>query len=62
MRKWFGSIVSRYLLYLASVKTIGKHINNAFSEDELIKNSTVANFATVKNEGGRKVERLNFEK
>ena len=40
------------------VKTNGKHINNVFSEEELLKNSTVANFATVQNEGVRNVERL----
>lgn len=44
-------------LFGRDVKTIGKHINNIFSEDELTKNSTVANFATVQNEANRKVER-----
>jgi hypothetical protein len=44
-------------LFNRDVKTIGKHINNAFSEGELNKTSTVAKFATVQNEGGRKVER-----
>lgn len=39
------------------VKTIGKHINNVFSDNELEKISTVANFATVQNEGGRDVRR-----
>ena len=34
------------------VKTIGKHINNALRE-ELQNMATVANFATVQNEGGR---------
>ncbi len=38
------------------VKTIGKHINNALKE-ELQGLPTVANFATVQNEGGREVER-----
>ena len=37
------------------LKTIRKHINNAL-KDECI-NSTVANFATVQNEGNRKVTR-----
>lgn len=46
------------VLFGRDVKTIGKHINNVFSEGELLKNSTVANFATVQNEGGRNVERL----
>ncbi len=45
-------------LFNRDVKTIGKHINNVFSEGELNKDSTVANFATVQNEGGRRVERL----
>mgnify|MGYP000426374528 CR=1 FL=1 len=39
------------------VKTIGKHINNVFNEGELDEKATVANFATVQNEGGRMVER-----
>lgn len=39
------------------VKTIGKHINNIFEDGELQKSSTVANFATVQNEGGRTIER-----
>lgn len=46
------------LLFNKDVKTIGKHINNVFAEGELEKNPTVANFATVQNEGGRSVERL----
>ncbi len=44
-------------LFERDVKTIGKHINNVFEEGELVKSSTVANFATVQDEGGRKVER-----
>jgi len=44
-------------LFGRDVKTIGKHINNVFLENELEKTSTVAKFATVQNEGGRKVER-----
>ncbi len=46
------------MLFGRDVKTIGKHINNVFKEGELEKKSTVANFATVQMEGGRKVERL----
>ncbi|MBO4909682.1 MAG: virulence RhuM family protein [Lachnospiraceae bacterium] len=42
-------------LFGRDVKTIGKHINNALREE--MDNSTVANFATVQNEGGRQVER-----
>ncbi len=44
-------------LFNRDVKTIGKHINNVFAEGELEKNSTVANFAIVQNEGGREVKR-----
>lgn len=45
------------LLFGRDVKTIGKHINNVFSEGELEKEATVANFATVQLEGGRRIER-----
>jgi len=44
-------------LFNRDVKTIGKHINTIFSEGELDKTATVANFETVQNEGGRMVER-----
>jgi len=44
-------------LFNRDVKTIGKHINNVFSEAELDKEATVANFATVQIEGDREVER-----
>ena len=44
-------------LFGRDIKTIGKHINNVFSDGELNKASTVANFATVQNEGGRVIER-----
>ncbi len=44
-------------LFGRDVKTIGKHINNVFRENELERSSTVANFATVQTEGGRRVER-----
>ena len=43
-------------LFDRDVKTIGKHINNAIDE-ELAGLPTVANFATVQNEGGRSIER-----
>lgn len=46
------------LLFGRDIKTIGKHINNVFTEGELQKTSTVANFATVQIEGDRKVERI----
>lgn len=42
-------------LFDRDVKTIGKHINNALSEE--LDESTVANFATVQIEGDREVER-----
>ncbi|MCQ2050394.1 MAG: virulence RhuM family protein [Candidatus Saccharibacteria bacterium] len=44
------------LLFNRDVKTIGKHINNALSE-ELQDIPTVANFAIVQTEGGRTVTR-----
>jgi prophage maintenance system killer protein len=49
-------------LFERDVKTIGKHINNAMAEelndlDDTQENPTVAKFATVQNEGGRRVER-----
>lgn len=44
-------------LFDRDVKTIGKHINNVFTEGELEKISTVAKFAIVQNEGGRNIER-----
>ena len=45
------------VLFGRGVKTIGKHINNALHE-ELRDMATVANFATVQNEGGRQVTRF----
>ena len=36
---------------------ISRHINNIYNEEELKRDSTVANFATVQNEGGRSVKR-----
>ena len=42
-------------LFDRDIKTIGKHINNALQEE--LDFSTVAKFATVQNEGGRKVTR-----
>jgi len=45
-------------LFGRDIKTIGKHITTIFTEEELLKESTVANFATVQIEGNRKVERL----
>lgn len=44
-------------LFGRDIKTIGKHINNALTE-ELAGFSTVANFAIVQQEGNRRVERM----
>ena len=44
-------------LFDRDYKTISKHIINIFKEGELERNSTVANFATVQNEGDRAVIR-----
>lgn len=47
-------------LFDRDVKTIGKHINNAFREElapTVNDNTTVAKFATVQIEGGREVTR-----
>ncbi|MDX9960003.1 MAG: RhuM family protein [Aliarcobacter sp.] len=44
-------------LFGRDVKTIGKHITNVFNDGELEQISTVANFATVRNEGGREISR-----
>jgi len=44
-------------LFDRDIKTIGKHINNVFSEGELSRTSTVANFATVQKEGNRSIKR-----
>ncbi|MDA3810669.1 MAG: RhuM family protein [Spirochaetaceae bacterium] len=45
------------LLFDRDIKTIGKHVNNVFSEGELNKDSTVAKFATVQIEGTREINR-----
>ncbi|MCT4613425.1 MAG: virulence RhuM family protein [Marinifilaceae bacterium] len=39
------------LLFNRDVKTIGKHINNIFSEEELVKEVVVAKFATTTQHG-----------
>lgn len=44
-------------LYQRDKSTISRHLRNIFDEGELDKSSTVANFATVQNEGGRAVKR-----
>ena len=44
-------------LFQRDKSTISRHIKNIFDEGELDRNSTVAKFATVQNEGNRQVER-----
>ena len=44
-------------LFQRDKSTISRHIKNVFSEGELVRDSTVANFATVQKEGDRMVER-----
>ena len=44
-------------LFQRDKSTISRHINKIFKEGELIREATVAFFATVQNEGGRQVER-----
>ena len=44
-------------LFQRNKSTISRHIKNVLEEGELLANSTIANFATVQNEGKRHVER-----
>ena len=44
-------------LFDRNKSTISRHINNVFDEGELERAATVANFATVQQEGGREVQR-----
>ncbi len=44
-------------LFQRDKSTVSRHIKNIFSEGELQQSATVANFATVQNEGDRSVER-----
>ena len=44
-------------LFQRDKSTISKHIKNIFEDGELVRESTVAKFATVQNEGNRQVER-----
>ncbi len=44
-------------LFARDKSVISRHINNIYNEEELDRNSTVANFATVQNESGRTVTR-----
>jgi hypothetical protein len=45
-------------LFQRDKSTISRHIKNIYSEGELLRESTVANFATVQNEGDRQVVRI----
>ena len=45
------------LLFGRDKSVISRHVKNVFAGDELAKDSTVANFATVQSEGGRNIER-----
>ena len=45
-------------LFRREKSTISRHIKNVFEEGELLKDSTVAKFATVQTEGSRQVERM----
>ena len=50
------------LLFDRDIKTIGKHINNVFSEGELERNSVVAKFATTAEDGKTyQVENYNLD-
>ena len=44
-------------LFERDKSVISRHISNIFKEEELDKDSTVAKFATVQNEGGRTIRR-----
>jgi len=44
-------------LFERDKSTVSRHIKNVYEEGELERSATVANFATVQNEGGRMVER-----
>jgi hypothetical protein len=45
-------------LYQRDKSVISRHIKNIFAEGELEERATVANYATVQNEGDRNVERM----
>ena len=44
-------------LFQRDKSTISRHIKNIYTEGELSRESTVANFTTVRNEGSRQVAR-----
>lgn len=52
------SLMQMTILFGRDKSVISRHIKNIFAEEELNKESTVANFATVQKEGDRDVERL----
>ena len=43
--------------FVSIKSTISRHIRNVFQENELERDATVAKFATVQEEGSRRVER-----
>ena len=45
-------------LFQRDKSTVSRHIKNIFSDDELDRKATVANYTTVQTEGDRKVERM----
>lgn len=45
-------------LFQRDKSTVSRHIKNVFSEGELLREATVAKFATVQMEGNRQVERV----
>jgi hypothetical protein len=50
------------VLFGRDVKTIGKHLTNLFKEEELEKDSVVANFATTASDGKNyQVEHYNLD-
>ena len=51
------SLVQMAELFQRNKSTISRHIKNVLEEGELLADSTIANFATVQNEGKRHVER-----
>ena len=51
------SLDQRSSLFQRDKSTISRHIKNIYEEGELVREATVANFATVQNEGDRQVER-----
>ena len=51
------SLYQMFTLFQRDKSTISGHIKNIFDEGELIREATVAKFATVQNEGDRQVER-----